>query len=118
MEASKTYDLKCSDVSECCARHLRQSKGYYFRYTDEDRQLYVDYWESEGIIRNRPIMCIETGTVYRNSVEASKDLGVGHDTVLSCCERHGMLRKSKKHLVFIKPYAHLPKAALIDSASL
>lgn len=118
MEASKAYDLKCSDVSECCARHLRQSKGYYFRYTDEDRDSYIAYWESDGIIRNRPIKCIETGKVYRNSVEASKDIGVGPTAITRCCEKQGILRKSKLHLVFIKPYAHLPKAALIDSASL
>ena len=116
-QAARAYGLISNDVSECCARHIRQTKGYYFRYTDVDRQLYVDYWKSAGIIRNRHILCVETGVVYKNSVEAAKVFGVLHGAILDCCKRKGILRKSKVHLVFEDEYAGLPKPATADSDS-
>lgn len=118
MEASIAYGLACSDVTECCAMHLRQSKGYYFRYADVDRQLYIAYWESAGVIRNRPVRCIETKEIYKNAVAAGRALGVGHDVVARCCERKGILRKSKLHLEYVKPYAVLPSLVMTDSDSL
>lgn len=117
-EAAKAYGLNCSDVSECCALHLRQTKGYYFRYADRDKSVYLAYWSAEGIVRNRQILCVETGKVFRNSVEASKELGVGHTAILRCCRRNGYLRKSHVHLVFEDQYAHLPKLVTADSDSL
>lgn len=116
-DAARTYDLCASDVSECCAKHLRQVKGYYFRYADEDRNSYIAYWNSSGIVRNRRILCIETGVVYKNSVEASKVFGVLHNAILDCCKRKGILRKSKVHLVFEDEYADLPKPATPASES-
>lgn len=99
-EAAHAYGVVVNDVSECCARHLRQSKGYYFRYADEDKELYTDYWQSAGIIRNRRILCVETGKVYRNSVEAAKEYGLNHTTVIGCCKRGGKIRKANVHFVF------------------
>lgn len=116
-QAARAYGLISNDISECCARHLRQTKGYYFRYADVDKQLYVNYWKSAGIIRNRHILCIETGVVYKNSVEASKVFGVLPGAILDCCQRKGILRKSKVHLVFEDEYAGLPKPATADSDS-
>lgn len=114
-DAAHAYDLCVSDVSECCARHLRQVHGYYFRYADEDRKLYSAYWKSPGIMRNRHILCLETGIVYKNSVEASKVFGVLHGAILDCCRRKGILRKSRVHLVFEDEYADLPKPATLAS---
>ena len=35
--------------------------------------------------------------------------------IIRCCERNGLLRSSKLHLVFIKPYAVLPSPAMTAS---
>lgn len=97
--AAQEYGLLVNDVSECCARHLRQSKGYYFRYADEDRDLYITYWNT-GIKRNRRIRCVETGVIYKNSVEAAKALGVHHTSIARCCKDNSILHKVNVHLVY------------------
>lgn len=97
--AAQEYGLIVNDVSECCARHLRQSKGYYFRYEDEDKELYVAYWNT-GIKRNRRIRCVETGVVYKNSVEAARAFGVHHTSIARCCKEKCLLHKANVHLVF------------------
>ena len=104
--AAKVYNVNTSDVSECCAMHLKQVKGLRFRYEDLDKSLYDTYWNNGGVVRNRHILCVETGEVFHNAVEAAHRLGVAHTAIMRCCRRGGMLRKSKLHLVFEGAYAH------------
>lgn len=99
-DAARHYNLCASDVSECCARHLRQVKGYRFRYADEDRSTYVDYWASAGIHRNMRVKCVETGVIYDNCASAARLIGVDHETIKRCCINNKMLRKLKLHFVF------------------
>ena len=98
-EAARSLGLNVTDVSECAARHLRQVKGYRFRYADCDRSTYDRYW-STGITRNRRVYCLETRTVYANVLMASRALGMHHTSVAKACARGGYCSRKRLHVSF------------------
>lgn len=79
-QAARHYRLNCSDVSECCARKLRQVKGFRFRYADLDKALYSSYWAT-GIYRNRKVTCVETGLCWGSVYEASKATSLARSAI-------------------------------------
>lgn len=117
IEAAPHYGLCDSDIRECCAKHIKQSKGYYFRYADEDPQSYIDYWESESKLRNLPVRCVETGVIYKNVTTAAQVYKVRRDVITASCRKGSILRRYKVHFEYVKPYAHLLNPASTDSAS-
>lgn len=114
-DASHAYGVSYSSVSECCAMHKIDVKGFRFRYADIDINIYKAYWESPEEERSKffnylkdiqfrsqkRVRCVETGQVFENTVRAAEAFGIHRTTVAFCCERHTALRKSGYHLEYI-----------------
>lgn len=100
-EAAKAYSVSRADVSECCARRLKQSKGYRFRYTDTDKDAYTRYWAA-GITRNRPVRCIETAEKWSSASEASAALGIPKKHINRLCQSHARSRVTNTHFEYVQ----------------
>lgn len=97
--AAAAYGVSVADVVDCCARRLRQTKGLRFRFANESREKYTTWWTS-GIVRNRRVVCVETGYTWDSALHAAKCLGVSRSSVTKACHKGNALRKSKMHLKF------------------
>jgi len=84
-EAARALGLCGSDVQECCAKHLQQTKGLHFRYADMPREGYVEYWNNSMIHRNRRVHCPELRQTYVNCQAAATATGVSRDIVYRQC---------------------------------
>ena len=107
VEAAMHYDVCDSDIRECCAMHLIQSKGYFFRYEDVDRSLYIAYWDSAPITRNCKVRRVDTGEMYNSVADAMDKLGLSRHQVEGSCRKGSIIRKLKTRLEYVNPYAHL-----------
>lgn len=79
-EAGRHYGITQSAISMCCNGKKERAHGLIFRYTDNKDIIVPHRYNS-----SRPILCLETGIVYKTTVAAAKDTGIGQATIWDCC---------------------------------
>ena len=114
IQAAECTGAKQSDVTMCCNMKIRQSNGRHFMYVDGDKEAYMRYW-STGIKRNRRVICVETGQVYKNTYEAGVSLGINPCSVNRACSAKHFVRKLGIHLEWLDECAPLVRPVIQDS---
>lgn len=95
-EASDKYNVNRGNISECCFG-IRKTAGrltetnekliwqYYDEWLIEPKEYIVDCSKSEGCIKTRRVMCIETNTIYNSIKEAATINCLKADNVSRVC---------------------------------
>lgn len=97
-EAARALGLTTADITECCRLHLSQTKGHHFYYPDADLEKCKAFWISKG--RRRPVMCVETGEIYKGIKEASDKTGISRFLIADMCKGKTSHTRSSVHFHF------------------
>ena len=97
-EAARALGLSSTDITECCRMHLCQSKGNHFYYPGADLEKCKAYWRSA--VRRRPVVCMETGEVFKGIKDACVKTGISRDVIAGMCKGQVAHTRSALHFYF------------------
>ena len=78
--------------------HLCQTKGNHFYYPGADLEKCKAYWRSA--VRRRPVVCMETGEVFKGIKDACVKTGISRDVIAGMCKGQVTHTRSALHFYF------------------
>lgn len=79
-EASKVYGVSWYAIAACCTGDKDNINGYHFQYKGEEFEPYKKQWK-------KPVICIETQTMYSSVTEAAKQTGLNQNHITDCLKK-------------------------------
>ncbi len=87
LEATEKTGIRNSNICAVINGHQITAGGYYWCAVED----YSEDWTPRPNCQIRPVICVETQTIYRTQTEAAQDMGINHQESISyCCLRQGI----------------------------